>query len=241
MAIYCEIMNSVKLIFLSMRPKQWAKNLFLFAGITFALKLAEIDSILTVLGAFFCFCGVSGSVYILNDIADREKDQAHPVKSTRPIASGNLGIRSAFIALLFILIVSLISSFHFGNSFFIITIIYFVMNLFYTFYLKNIIILDVFTIAVGFVLRAIAGAVVISVEISPWLLICTMFLSLFLAICKRRNELVTMENNATSHRYVLKKYTPNLLDQWISIMTPSTLMAYALYTISPNVQEKSGG
>jgi len=231
-------MNSLGKIIKTIRPKQWAKNMFLFAGITFALKLLELKLLGTVLVAFFCFCGVSGAVYILNDIADKEKDKTHPEKSKRPIASGELGIKTAYTALVFILTGSLLISLKLGSSFFWVTVIYFVMNIFYTFYLKHIAILDVFTIAIGFVLRAIAGAVVISVEISHWLLICTMYLSLFLALCKRRNELIIMENNATSHRNVLRKYTPGLLDQWINIMTPSTLMAYSLYTISPNVQEK---
>jgi 4-hydroxybenzoate polyprenyltransferase len=231
-------MNTAKLILESMRPKQWAKNLFLFAGIIFALKLLEIELLFKVIAAFACFCGVSGSVYILNDILDCEKDKTHPEKCKRPIASGRLQIKVALIAFVVVLVISLLLSLMLGSHFFIVSIVYFVINVFYSFYLKNIAILDVFTIAIGFVLRAIAGAIVISVEISPWLLICTMFLSLFLALCKRRNEIVTMENNATAHRFVLKNYTPELLDQWISIMTPSTLMAYVLYTISPNVQQK---
>jgi len=162
-------MNRFKLVLISMRPKQWAKNLFLFAAITFSLQLLSISLLLKVVGAFLCFCSVSGSVYLLNDIIDRHKDELHPEKSKRPIASGKLDTKTAGLSLFILLLVSLFSALKLGIPFFVITSIYFTLNLFYSFHLKHIVILDVFTIAIGFVLRAIAGAVVITVKISPWL------------------------------------------------------------------------
>lgn len=222
----------------TMRPRQWTKNLFLFAGLVFSLQAFNPILLFKVILAFIIFCGLSGSIYILNDLVDVEKDRQHPEKAQRPIASGNLSVLLAKTAFVIIFITAFFFAFLLDFKFFLICILYFILNLGYSFYLKKIVIIDVMIIAAGFVFRAIAGAVVIDVEISPWLLICTFFLALFLAFCKRRNELVTVEQKKGNSREVLTRYTPEVLDQMISVVTASSLMAYSFYTISDTVQQK---
>ncbi len=219
----------------TMRPRQWIKNLLVFAGVLFSLKLFELDSLLRSTAAFFIFCVVSGAVYIMNDLVDYKRDLAHPEKRNRPIASGRLPRRAALVALIFLTILSFSLGWLLSAKFALVTFVYFVMNIAYSFKLKNIVIIDVMTIAIGFVLRAVAGAVVISVSFSHWLLMCTMLLALFLAICKRRHELYLISDNAANHRAVLEHYSLALIDQMTAIVTASALVAYALYTISPEV------
>jgi 4-hydroxybenzoate polyprenyltransferase len=224
----------------SLRPEQWTKNLVLFAGLIFGLRLDDPRSVQRAVAAFGVFCLLSGVVYILNDIVDREKDRLHPLKSRRPIASGALppGQAIAFAALL--LAAGLTAAFLLGARFGVIAATYVGLQTLYSLALKQVVILDVLTIAIGFVLRAAAGAVVIDVRFSMWLLLCTVLLALFLALSKRRHELTLLANEAVGHRRSLQEYSPYLLDQMIAVVTASTLMAYAFYTVSEETIAKFG-
>jgi len=230
----------LKAVFLSLRPKQWTKNLLIFAGILFSQNIFVVPMLVNVLAAFIVFCFLSGAVYIFNDIVDLEKDKKHPLKSLRPIASGKLSAKNAFTAFTVIVIASLCVSFYLGPYFFAIAVGYILLQVAYSLFLKYVVILDVFSIAAGFVLRVIAGAVVIDVEISSWLVICTILLSLFLGFAKRRHELSSLEENAHEHRKVLGDYSVYLLDQMISVVTASTVLCYALYTMSDETMAKFG-
>lgn len=230
----------IKEIWEMMRPKQWMKNLFVFAGILFSQNLFNLPLLLKSILAFFIFCLISGSTYVMNDIVDRKEDRYHPIKSQRPLASGRLRVSYAIWWLIFISLFSLGVSFKLSPLFFLVALSYFMLQLAYSLALKQMVILDVFAIACGFVLRVVAGAVVIDVQISSWLLICTILLSLFLGLSKRRHELVVLDGGAPTHRKVLGEYSPYLLDQMISIVTASTVVAYALYTMSEETIEKFG-
>ncbi len=224
----------------SLRPRQWTKNFFLFAGILFSQNIFYIPLLVEVTLGCIIFCFLSGAVYIVNDLRDLEQDKYHPAKSRRAIASGRLKVTHAIIAVAILVPVCLAGAYLLSLKFLLVAVIYFALQMAYTFFLKHLVILDVFAIAFGFVLRVVAGAVIIEVEISSWLLICTILLSLFLAFNKRRHELVSLEEEAQSHRKVLDEYSPYLLDQMISVVTASTVMAYALYTMSPETVSKFG-
>jgi 4-hydroxybenzoate polyprenyltransferase len=230
-------MNTLKYIFISLRPKQWIKNILIFAALIFSQNIFNTYLLtLSILG-FVSFCLVCGSAYILNDIIDYKKDKLHPQKSKRPIAKGKLSRKIAFISFVFSGGIGLIYSFYLNFYFGLIVFSYFILQILYSLVLKNIVIVDIFVIAVGFVLRVIAGAELISVPISSWLLVCTMFLSLFLATGKRRFELVKLQN-ATSHRKSLKEYSVRLLDQMLAVTTSCTIVTYALYTLSSETISK---
>ncbi len=230
----------IKALILSMRPHQWVKNSVLFAGLIFSFNLFQLNFFLKTLVAFILFCFLTSGLYILNDIIDLRSDRAHPLKSKRPIASGEFKPSLAlFFSILFI-ILSLIFSFYLNQIFGLVCIAYLILNLLYSKYLKNMVILDVMVISLGFVLRAVAGAVVINVEISSWLIVCTTLLALFLSFGKRRYEIVLLENKAEEHRKSLAEYSPYFLDQLISVVTASTVVAYAFYTLSPEVEAKLG-
>ena len=224
----------------STRPGQWTKNLLIFAALLFAKKLGDPVRATHALLAFVLFCAVSGVVYLFNDMLDRERDRLHPVKSRRPLASGRLPMNIALPAALALLTVGMAASFSLSLPFGAITLVYVLVNVAYSFWLKEVVILDVMIIGLGFVLRALAGAVAIDVEISPWLILCTILLSLFLAFCKRRQELEMLVEDAGEHRVALKEYSVGFLDQMISIVTASTVVCYSFYTISPEVEEKLG-
>jgi 4-hydroxybenzoate polyprenyltransferase len=181
---------------------------------------------------FVLFCVISGVIYLINDLVDVEKDRLHPKKRFRPLASGALSKSAARIAVVVLLISALPLSFVLDEWFGIVALIYFSMMLTYSYVLKNIVIIDVFTLAAGLVLRALAGAAAIHVPASPWLYVCTALLALFIGFAKRRNELVLLEGEATNHRLILKEYTPEVLDQMIAVTTASFVMAYSLYTFS---------
>jgi len=232
--------NGLKQILISMRPKQWTKNMILFAPLIFSQNLFHNQNFLTVLEAFILFTLLSGSVYIFNDLIDIEKDRCHPKKSLRPLASGKLKPTNAILASIILAVTSLVFSFFLNIRFGMVALCYLILQLAYTFSLKHIIILDVFSIAAGFVLRVLAGAVVIDIPVSTWLLVCTMLLALFLSFCKRRHELVNLEEEAVNHRKSLKEYSPYLLDQMIAVVTASTLISYALYTMSAETVQKFG-
>ena len=213
-----------------LRPKQWIKNLFLFAALLFSRNMDKPQYVMTVLYAFLCFCMISSTVYIFNDIHDVEKDRQHPRKSMRPIAAGIIDRREAQILMIIMLPVSAILSFMLDYRFGFIVLTYLVNNVVYTLHVKNLVILDVMSIALGFILRVSGGAVVIGVTISPWLLLCTFLLSLFLGFSKRRNELLILQADAHSHRSILEHYSLDFIDNMLSIVTASTLISYSLYT-----------
>jgi len=223
-----------------LRPAQWTKNLFVFAALVFARKIFDAPLFLRTLGAFAVFCLLSGSIYILNDVLDYDEDRIHPKKSQRPIAAGRIGRgRAAVLAVVFGA-ASLACAFALSSAFFIVAAVYFVLQVSYSIKLKHVVILDVFLVASGFVLRVAAGGVVIHVQLSSWLLICTTLLALFIAMSKRRHELVLLEDDASSHRPILKEYSAYLLDQMISVVTASTVIAYCLYTVSEDTIRKFG-
>lgn len=223
----------------TMRPRQWTKNLMVFIPFAFTLReywrpfSAEMWIFLREASlAFGLFCILSGVIYLINDLVDIEKDRLHPQKRFRPLASGALSKSAALGAIIALLLVALPAAFALGFWFGVIALIYFVLMLSYSYVLKNIVILDVFTLAAGLVLRALGGAAAIHVPASPWLYVCTALLALFIGFAKRRHELVLLEDNATNHRLILKEYTPEVLDQMIAVTTASFVMAYSLYTFS---------
>jgi 4-hydroxybenzoate polyprenyltransferase len=221
----------------SLRPRQWVKNLFLFAGVVFGQKLLT-PSLFTALGAFFIFCGLSGAVYLLNDVADREQDRLHPEKRNRPIAAGRVPAGVAVIVAVVLIVVGLGASVLISARFALAALAYVVLLSAYSAWLKHLVIVDVLVVAIGFVLRAVAGALAVEVAISGWLLICTILLALFLALGKRRHEVISLESEAVRHRAILAEYSAALLDQMIAVVTASTVTAYALYTMSPETVAK---
>jgi len=223
----------------SLRPNQWTKNLFVFAGLIFAERLFDLDAAAKATAAFGVFCVLSGVVYLINDVQDREADRRHPIKSRRPIASGALSPDTAVAAALILTVGALGSAFWINREFGIVALVYVTLLTLYSLSLKHIVILDVLTISGGFVLRALGGAVAIDVKFSHWLLLLMLLLALFLALSKRRAELVTL-GDARGHRRILAEYSPYLLDQMISVVTASTLLAYAFYTIDPGTVQKFG-
>jgi 4-hydroxybenzoate polyprenyltransferase len=227
-------------LLVSLRPGQWTKNLLVFAGLLFGKRLFDVRAVADAVAAFVVFCALSGVVYLVNDIADRQTDRQHPLKARRPIASGAISVPVAAIAAGVIAVAALAGAATLGRPFLGVAASYLALQLLYSGPLKNILIIDVLTIAVGFVLRAVAGAVVVHVEISHWLLVCTILLALFIALAKRRHEITLLADGAASHRPILREYSPYLLDQMIAVVTASTLIAYTFYTISPETQEKFG-
>ena len=224
----------------SLRPHQWTKNLIIFGALGLGGRLLDASSVLLASAAFLIFCALSGVVYLVNDVADREADRQHPVKRFRPIASGDVPVRTAIGAAVVLVTVALAAAFWLGPLFGVLAASYVGLLALYSGPLKHIVIIDVLTIAIGFVLRAAAGAVAINVPISHWLYVLTILLALFLALSKRRHELVLLEGRATGHRRILEEYSPYLLDQMISVVTASTIVAYAFYTVSPEIVEKLG-
>ena len=223
----------------SVRPRQWIKNLFVFAALIFSHKLYTEDAGRAV-AAFVIFCALSGAVYLLNDVVDVERDRAHPSKRLRPIASGALSTRVAVAVSAILGAASLVAATALGRSFLLTSLAYLALLALYSLWLKHLVIVDVLTVASGFVLRAVAGAVAVDVEISGWLLICTILLALFLALGKRRHEYLTLDAAAARHRPVLAEYSAALLDQMIAVVTASTVTAYALYTMSHETVAKFG-
>jgi 4-hydroxybenzoate polyprenyltransferase len=224
-------------VVVSLRPRQWVKNLFVFAGLVFAQRLFT-PSAWMALAAFVIFCGLSGAVYLFNDVADRDKDRLHPKKRERPIASGLLPVPAAIVAGGVLVVGGLAAAAWLSPPLAVTALAYVALLTLYSVWLKHVVIVDVITVASGFVLRAVAGAVAIGVEISGWLLICTILLALFLALGKRRHEYLTLEGDAARHRPILAEYSAGLLDQMIAVVTASTVTAYALYTMSPETVAK---
>lgn len=217
-------------LFRTARPKQWIKNGFVFAALVFAAKLSHPDLVARSLAAFALFSALSSGIYFLNDAADAEADRRHPLKANRPIAAGRVSISLALRFAAVLIVASLVLSVLLDLRFGLVAGGYVVLNIAYTGYLKHEVLLDVFAIAAGFVLRAAGGAVVIHVSISPWLYLCTILISLFLGFAKRRHELILLEESAQTHRRNLGEYTAPLLDDLINIVAGATIIAYSLYT-----------
>ncbi len=216
----------------TMRPKQWVKNLIIFGVLIFSLNLFDFALLFRTVVAFILFCLLSGSVYIINDYVDLENDREHPVKSQRPLPSGVVEPGFALRVAILLSLVGLAGSFALSVPFGLTAAAYFSLVISYSLYLKNVVILDVFSIAFGFVIRALAGGIVIGEEVSAWLLVCTLFLALFLALAKRRHELLLLEDGAHRHRKALAEYSPYFLDQMIAVVTTSTVLSYAMFTVS---------
>ncbi len=215
------------------RANQWIKNLFVFAPLVFSLHLFEFDYFEFSFYAFLLFCLASSIVYIINDIYDADADRAHPIKKERPIASGTISVKKGLILAAVMFFVLIIMLTYFSIEFIFIVIAFFLLNIFYTFYLKHIVLLDIFSIAAGFILRVVGGAYAIEVPISNWLLITTMFVSLFLAIMKRRSELVLIEEKKLMEtRKVLEYYSIHFTDQMATIAAAAVIISYALYTVA---------
>lgn len=217
----------------TMRPKQWTKNvLFIFPALIFDGKLFDVPSFLSVAYACLLLCLIAGSVYILNDLVDIESDKQHPRKRLRPLPSGQLPLPLARIAVVIIPITVLVLSYLFNWKLAVILLVYFIMQILYSFYLKHIVIVDILTVTAGFVLRVVAGVVVIQVtNFSPWLYVCTGLLALFLAIGKRRQELLLLGENAANVRRIFQYYNIQFLDEMLRMVTAGTLITYILYTI----------
>jgi 4-hydroxybenzoate polyprenyltransferase len=234
-------MNILTSILKIIRPKQWIKNFFVLGPIVFARELFDLDPLLATVKAFMAFCFMASAVYVINDIADVEADRRHPEKKHRPLAAGTMSTGQAY-AVLFVLVVAVaLLAIGMDIRFTSILVMYFVLNLAYSFKLKEIVLLDVFIIAAGFMMRVMAGAYAIDVELSRWIMLCTLFLSLFLGFAKRRAELVsTEESGTTSERRVLMSYRVGFLDQMLTISASATVISYALYTVAPRTLEVFG-
>lgn len=233
-------MSTIPAIIRSMRPAQWLKNVLVFAPLIFAHQALEPDALLRSAAVFALFCLTSGAVYLVNDLLDRASDREHPVKCRRPIASGELSPAAAIAAAALIGAGSLFAATLLDPRVALVLGVYLFNNLLYSRVLKHLVILDVMTIAAGFVLRVVAGGFAVGVPLSSWLLLCTSLLALFLGFGKRRHELVLLESNASTHRPILAEYSPYFLDQLIAVVTTSTLVTYALYTMDPAVHQKLG-
>src|SRR5262245_21033235 len=225
-------------LLVSLRPHQWTKNLVVLVALGLSKHLFDRGPLLQALLAFAIFCGLSGTVYLLNDVADVERDRLHPLKRRRPIASGALPVRVAALAALVLGLGCLGLAVVLGWPFVACAVAYLGLNLLYSFRLKEVVIVDVLCVSLGFVLRAVAGAVAIGVVFSEWLLVCTLLLALFLTLAKRRHELTSLSDEATGHRKILAEYSPYLLDQMIAVVTASCVTAYAFYTTAADTREK---
>jgi 4-hydroxybenzoate polyprenyltransferase len=224
----------------SLRPAQWSKNLFVLAPLVFAHRADDPATLERALAAFALFCAASSAAYLFNDLRDREQDRNHPLKSRRPIASGALPVPVAGGAALALGAGALAAAPALGRAFALALGAYVALNLLYSFAFKHIVIVDVMSIAAGFVLRILGGAAAIAVAVSSWLVLCGSFLALFLAFSKRRHELTLLERGAADQRKVLADYSVGFLDQMINVVTASTLVAYALYAAAPETAERLG-
>ncbi len=231
-------------IVMAMRPSQWTKNIIVLAAFFFAFgdkaRMIDLDSFWISLLAAGIFCLVSSGVYLLNDIRDINLDRMHPTKRYRPIAAGKVSVPFAFTTALLLLAIGLTSAYLISSGFFTVLLSYFVLQVLYTIILKKIALIDIMVIALGFVIRALSGAVVLGVAISPWLLVCTLLLALFLGLCKRRHEKVILNDLDHQQRPSLYKYDEKLLDQLIAIISAATIVCYAIYALWPATVEKFG-
>lgn len=224
----------------ALRVYQWPKNLLVFAALVFAEQFVHPEQVLRSVIAFAVLCAASSAVYLFNDLRDIEKDRAHPDKRHRPLARGAMGIPFAVALMAIVAAAALAAGFALGPRFGAAVAAYIALTVAYTLWLKHILILDVIAVALGFVIRAVAGALVLDVVFSNWLVVCTLFLALFLSLSKRRRELLLMEDGAGAHRVVLEGYSVPFLDMLIVVVAGSTLITYTIYTCSPEVVERLG-
>ena len=223
-----------------MRPTQWLKNGILMAALVFAGEATNPDKVQLAVYALIIYCLLSSAVYVFNDLIDRENDRQHPLKKARPVASGQISLAVAVTLAVALGALGIAGAWLVNWPFFMVALVFLALNLLYTLWLKHIVIVDVMSIAVSFVLRAYAGALAIEVPASKWMLINTLLLALFLGFGKRRHELLLLEDDATSHRRILDRYSPYLLDQLIGVVTASVVVMYMLYTFSSEVMHKLG-
>lgn len=227
-------------LFRALRPTQWVKNVFVLAPIVFAEQLGDSEVVTRAGLAFLAFCFAASTIYLFNDLRDREEDRRHPLKQHRPIASGALPVPAAFTATAILGAAAIGLSFYFGMTFVALVVIYIAINLAYSSGLKKVVILDVMAVSSGYVIRVIAGGVAIGVAVSNWLLLCTIFLALLLIFSKRRHELVLLADEAAGHRAVLSHYSETFLDQMINVVTASTVVAYSLYAVDDDTVTRFG-
>lgn len=221
-----------------LRPAHWAKNVFVLAPLVFAQQLTEPVAVRRALLALTSFCLASSAVYIFNDIRDRAEDRLHPLKRNRPIAAGTVSVASAGLLGGLLAASAIAMAIALGRDFLIILVVYLILNQLYSAGLKHVVILDVMIVSLGFVLRVLAGGAAIQVRVSAWLLLCTFLIALFLAFSKRRHELQLLADTASNQRPVLSHYSSSFLDQMINVVTASTVVAYAMYAISPETAER---
>lgn len=238
-------MRALRGFVVTLRPEQWTKNLVLFAGLIFAGGLGEGDLLRLAARGFLVFCALSGATYVLNDLVDIRSDREHPDKRTRPLASGQLPALPAAVVAGAIAALAIVWAYRIYTGFGHAALAYLVLNVLYSSFFRRMVILDVMSIAIGFVLRAVGSVEVLrgaapSTELSPWLLVCTFFLALFLGFGKRRHEALILGGSAGAHRSTLKHYPSELLDALIGVVTASTVVSYAIYTIWPGTVEKVG-
>jgi 4-hydroxybenzoate polyprenyltransferase len=234
-------MNKLLLILALIRPKQWIKNFFIFAPLVFAKELFQLPAFLVTARAFAAFCLTASSVYIINDIVDVEADRSHPEKKKRPLAAGTLSRNDAFVALFVLVVLDVLLMAGFHIHFILFLALYFVLNIAYTFGLKEVVLLDVFIIAAGFMFRVLGGAVAIDVQVSSWIVLCSLFISLFLGFAKRRGELATLqEMGIAPERKVLQVYRVDFIDQMLTIAAAGAVISYALYAVAPRTIEIFG-
>lgn len=222
--------DSFRDFFLMLRPKQWLKNFFVFAALVFSRSAFQLPLLGATAAAFALFCLLGSGMYVFNDILDRERDRAHPVKCCRPIAAGRISVRAALLCALLLVGTALAGSFLVAPALGFVALGYAVLMAAYSLYLKEQVIFDILTIAAGFILRVAAGAAAAGVSLSPWLFLCTVFLSLFLALGKRRHELYLLSRAAAGHRPALDHYSFAFIDQMVAIATSATILSYSLYT-----------
>lgn len=229
---------NIKAIIKLLRPKQWIKNSFVLAAIIFSGNFTKTGVFVKNIAVMLMFCIASSCVYILNDIIDVEKDRCHPKKKFRPIASGDVSVTLAVILGISLMVIVIIGTYKINPIALVIIVAYLILNILYSFKLKHIIIIDVMVITLGFVLRIECGSVVTGVSLSPWLILCTILLSLFLALNKRKSEIIELDSKSASHRKILEEYSVDLIDRMLNLVTPSILISYCLYTFS-SVQSRS--
>lgn len=229
-----------RLFWSTMRPHQWAKNLFVFAPLLFGRKLADFHAVGSALAAFTVFSLLASGLYVINDCVDAEEDRRHPEKCLRPVSSGLLPVKLAITGAIVLISSALTTAYFIGSQFFLVAVMYFLLTVAYCFWLKKIAVLDCMTIATGFVLRVIGGAIAVNVVATHWLIVCAFLLALFLAFTKRRQEILTLSGGASNHRTVLKEYSVEYLGQINNILIGAAIVCYALYTVAPETVEKFG-
>ena len=225
-------MNKITAIIKSLRPKHWIKNMFVFPALIFAAQFTDWQAVFLTISAFFSFCFASSSMYLLNDVLDYEADRNHPLKKNRPIAAGELSKPVALFISFLLGIGAIAISIVINPLFLLVVLAYVLNNILYSYYFKHVVIIDILMVAFGFVLRAIGGAIAIDVTISPWFLAITFLLTLFLAIMKRRQEIMEISKNGGKKRKVLENYTKEMLDQMANIMIPAVMVSYVFYTFN---------